>query len=203
METALAAYKLVGGWKGCLGLVVILTLSVMLAISKGETRHWKKQSGRFEQLYAGEKAAFAGTVANYRLAAAQARASDAANAARVVTQQASINKERTNALTDRLADADARYRKLLVHPQGPAHPGSGGATDLSAAHGAGSAVAAAPGQDRLPDADALIATRQAIQLDELVKWVRQTLGIDRQGLNAPIAAPAAASAAKEPVDRRE
>jgi hypothetical protein len=40
---------------------------------------------------------------------------------------------------------------------------------LSAAPGA---AAQAAGEDRLPPADALTATEQAIQLDELIKWVR-------------------------------
>ena len=33
-------------------------------------------------------------------------------------------------------------------------------------------------QGRLSDADALIATEQAIQLDELIKWVRQQAEVD-------------------------
>ena len=40
----------------------------------------------------------------------------------------------------------------------------------------------AAGQDRLPEPDALIATEQAIQLDELVKWVKAQAAIDP---NAP------------------
>ena len=48
---------------------------------------------------------------------------------------------------------------------------------LSAA--AGSAAQAA-GQDRLPPADALTATEQAIQLDELIKWVRAQAEVDQR-----------------------
>ena len=59
----------------------VARLAVLLVIQKGETRHWKKQSAQFEQLYRGEQAAFAGTVANYRAAAETARAADSANAA--------------------------------------------------------------------------------------------------------------------------
>ena len=33
-------------------------------------------------------------------------------------------------------------------------------------------------QDRLPDADALTATEQAIQLDELIKWVEAQAAVD-------------------------
>ena len=46
---------------------------------------------------------------------------------------------------------------------------------LSAA--AGSAAQAA-GEDGLPASDALTATEQAIQLDELIKWVRHQHGVD-------------------------
>ena len=34
------------------------------------------------------------------------------------------------------------------------------------------AVAEGTGKDRLPQSDALTATEQAIQLDELIKWVK-------------------------------
>jgi hypothetical protein len=36
----------------------------------------------------------------------------------------------------------------------------------------------AAGQDRLPRSDELTATEQAIQLDELIKWVRSQAAID-------------------------
>jgi hypothetical protein len=39
-----------------------------------------------------------------------------------------------------------------------------------------------PGQDRLPSQDALTATEQAIQLDELIKWVRKQAAVDNNGL---------------------
>lgn len=47
--------------------------------------------------------------------------------------------------------------------------------ELSAA-AAGPAQAA--GQDRLPPSDALTATEQAIQLDELIKWVGAQAAVD-------------------------
>jgi len=39
-------------------------------------------------------------------------------------------------------------------------------------------AAQSSGEDRLSDADALTATEQAIQLDELIKWVRQQAEVD-------------------------
>jgi hypothetical protein len=46
---------------------------------------------------------------------------------------------------------------------------------LSAAAGG---AAQAAGQDRLPAPDALTATEQAIQLDELIKWVKAQAEVD-------------------------
>jgi hypothetical protein len=43
---------------------------------------------------------------------------------------------------------------------------------------ASSSAAEAPVQNRLPQNDALTATEQAIQLDELIKWVRAQAKID-------------------------
>ena len=45
--------------QGVAGLAVVLCLAILLLVEKGETRHWKKQSSQFEQLYRGEQSAFA------------------------------------------------------------------------------------------------------------------------------------------------
>ena len=39
-------------------------------------------------------------------------------------------------------------------------------------------LAESPEETRLPAADALTATEQAIQLDELIKWVRAQAAVD-------------------------
>ncbi|HWI75869.1 MAG TPA: hypothetical protein VNS53_02150 [Sphingomicrobium sp.] len=46
----------------------------------------------------------------------------------------------------------------------------------ASAFAAGGASEAA-GQDQLPDFDALIAAEQAIQLDELIKWIRSRVEV--------------------------
>ena len=63
-------------------------------------------------------------------------------------------------------------------PSAAADPGAGRARlpGLSAAAGG---AAEAAGQDRLPQTDALMATEQAIQLDELIKWVRMQAAVDK------------------------
>ena len=149
----------------------------------------KAEFATAKQQLADEKKAFDETVANYRAAADQARAADKANADRVALEQSKVNQERTET---RLADADAHYQRLRAQSAAAAHSGSGGAAPVSGARPDRSAAAGASGQDGLPQpasatgadsdpfslSDRLIATRQAIQLDELVKAVSQLQGID-------------------------
>ena len=160
--------------QGIAGLAVSLALGFLLLIQKGETRHWKKQSGEFEQLYAKEQAALAGTVANYRAAADAARSADRANAVRVAAEQRDINERISNDYEARLAAARSVARRLRVQTaSAAADPSPGGAAPMPGLSAAAGEPAEAAGEDRLPDADALVATEQAIQLDELIKWVRR------------------------------
>jgi hypothetical protein len=165
--------------QGIAGLAAAVCLGLLLLIQKGETRHWKKQSGQYEQLYRGEQAAFAGTVANYRAAADAARAADRAVAARVAAEQHSINERSQNALESRLADARLSAQRLRVQAAAAAtDPGARGAAPVPGLSAAPGRADQAAGQDRLPYADALIATEQSIQLDELIKWVRKQAAVN-------------------------
>src|SRR5690348_2113674 len=98
--------------QGAAGLAVGVALAMLLLLQKGETRHWKKQSAQFEQLYTQEQAVFAGTVANYRAAADAARAADQANLARVATEQRTINERTSNEFEARLAAARLTAQRL-------------------------------------------------------------------------------------------
>jgi hypothetical protein len=159
--------------QGIAGLAASLCLAILLVLQKGETRHWKKSSASFEQLYRGEQAASAATVANYRAAAEQARAADRANAKRVRAEQSTISERTNHAFEARLADARARARRLRGEIAGPAtDPGARRGASVPGLPAAAGRAAEAAGQDRLPETDALIATEQAIQLDELIKWVK-------------------------------
>ena len=167
--------------QGIAGITISIGLAVLLVIQKGETRHWKKQGARFEQLYRGEQSAFAATVANYRAAAEAARTADKANAARVASEQRAINERTLNDYQGRLADARARARAEQLRRQAhanAAHRGSGGAASVSGVPVGAAEPAEAAGEARLPAADALTATEQAIQLDELIKWVRAQGALD-------------------------
>ena len=169
--------------QGIAGLAVSLALGVLLIIQKGETRHWKKQSAHLEQLYSQEQAALAGTIANYRAAAEQAHASDKANAARVAAEQRAINERTSNDFEARLAAARSLAQRLRGQTaSAAADPGDGATAPVSRLSAAPGGPSRAAGEDGLSGDDALTATEQAIQLDELIKWVKAQAAIDP---NAP------------------
>jgi hypothetical protein len=165
--------------QGIAGLAAALCLGLLLLLQKSETRHWKKQSAGFEQLYRGEQAAFAGTVANYRAAADQARAANQANLARVSAQQRAINERTSNDFESRLAAARSLAQRLRGEAAGAStHSGGGRAAPLPGLSAAPGSAAESAGQDGLSAQDALTATEQAIQLDELIKWIRAQSRVD-------------------------
>jgi signal transduction histidine kinase len=159
-------------WQGIAGIAASLALVVLLLVQKGETHHWKRQSGAFEQLYRAEQAALAATVANTRAAAEAAHAADQANVARVAAGQRAITERTAHDYETRLAAARTAAERLRRAALAPADPRPRGSASMPAVSLAGRGAAQAAGEDRLPQSDALIATEQAIQLDELIKWVR-------------------------------
>ena len=166
-------------WQGIAGIAVAFTLMVMLTVQKLEAVHWKKQSEKFEQLYQQEQAAFALTTANYRTAAAQAQLADKANAERVAADQRSINERTQNEYEARLAAARSLAQRLRGKAAADAaDPRPGGSSPVPGLSAAASGPAQATDEDGLPQSDALTATEQAIQLDELIKWVKQQAAID-------------------------
>jgi hypothetical protein len=176
--------------QGIAGLAVSLALGMLLAIQKGETRHWRKESGRFEQLYVQEQAALAGTIANYRAAAEQARQSDAANVERVAAEQRQINERTTDDLQARLAAARSLAQRLRGEgAAAAADPGPGRAAAVPGLSAPAGGAHQAAGEDRLPQPDALTATEQAIQLDELIKWVLAQAAVDMNGAAASSSHP--------------
>jgi hypothetical protein len=175
--------------QGIAGLAVAVALGLLLLIQKAETSHWKKESGRFEQLYLGEQSALAGTIANYRAAAAQARAADQAAAQRVEAEQRAINERTSNEYEARLAAARLSAQRLRGQAAtAAADPGRRGAAPVPGLSTAAGGAAQATGEDGLPQSDALTATEQAIQLDELIKWVKAQARVN------PNVAPAKAGA---------
>ena len=166
-------------WQGIAGIGVAIALTVMLTVQKLEAVHWKKQSEKFELLYQQQQAAFALTTANYRAAAAQAELADKANAKRVAGEQRSINERTQNDYEARLAAARSLAQRLREQAaSSAADPGARRAAPVPGLSAPPGGPAQTAGQDRLPQSDALVATEQAIQLDELIKWVRKQAAVD-------------------------
>ena len=167
--------------QGIAGIAASLCLAVLLVIQKAETHYWKRHGARFEQLYRDEQSAFAATVANYRAAADAARTADKANAERVASAQRAINERTSNDYEARLADARARARAEQLRV-GTAHaatdPGRRANSPMPGLPAPAVRSAQGPGENRLPPADALTATEQAIQLDELIRWIGEQAKVD-------------------------
>ena len=173
--------------QGLAGLAASLCLALLLVVQKGETRHWHKQSDRFEQLHADEASAHAQTVANYRAAAADAEAADRANANRIAAKQSAINERSSHDFEARLAIARVRYDRLQHPADNAADAGTRATSPMSRLSAAAGRAAESAGENRLPASDALLATEQAIQLDELISWIKGQSAIDPNG--SPPATP--------------
>ena len=105
--------------QGIAGIAAAACLAVLLPLQKAETRHWKKQSAGFEQLYRGEQATLAGTVANYRAAADRPAPPTRPTLARVAAQQRAISERTSDDFETRLAAARARC-SAPARPRTPA-----------------------------------------------------------------------------------
>lgn len=111
-------------------------------------------------------------VATYRMAAEQAKAEQTA-AARSIEQKQ--NEVTHNASTD----YQQRIVAVRLRAQAAADSRPASSGDLSGVPDSACGLDAAAPQAGLPS-DALIATEQAIQLDELQAWVRAQAAIDRE-----------------------
>jgi len=164
--------------QGLAGLAASVLLAILLIVAKIDVRHWRKQSSQFEQLYHAEQAAFATTVAHYRAAADSARAADRAAADRVAAEQARINERIVDDYQGRLAAIRDRARQLQQHADATTDSCLGRSASVSGVAAASCRPAEAAGKNRLSPADALLATEQAIQLDELINWVMAQGSVD-------------------------
>ena len=158
-------------------LAVAIGCALLLALLIHDRNRWKAAATLRQQQVVAEKAAHLATVANYRAAAEQARAADLANVARAKADQAAINERTADEFESRIAAARARAAsiasgRLRLDSGAEADPGGRGAAPVPALSASAEGAAEAAGEDRLPQSDRLLATEQAIQLDELIKWVR-------------------------------
>lgn len=172
-------------WQGIAGIGAALALAVMLALQARETGRWKRESAAFEQRYRDEQTALGNAIAHVRAAADAARAADEANSARVLAEQRAITERTVNDFEERLAAARARAERLRIDAAATSHQSPGRDASVPAVPKSAPSAAEAAGQDGFPGADRLIATEQAIQLDELIKWVRAQAEVDNDA--APVA----------------
>jgi hypothetical protein len=171
--------------QGIAGIAVSAVLAMLFAIQKVETSHWRKQSDQFEQLYRDGQAALSATVSNYRTAAAAARAADRAAAQRAAVEQRALNERTEHDFEARLADARTRAERLRVSDAPGSDRRSGGTASLSSLSSAAQGADGAASEDRLSRSDALTATEQAIQLDELIGWVKAQAALDPDAQKEP------------------
>jgi len=129
---------------------------------------WRANNG-LEDAVKAERNAHEETVANFRDAQAKAELAQKANLARVSIQQRTITDETLDDYNRRVADLRERYKRLLA--QG--NRSTSGSSDLPAVPGRPAAVDAKARENGLSPQDALIASEQALQLDELITWVER------------------------------
>lgn len=180
-----------GGWLSRQKPVTLLCMVLgvaLLAQHVIEHRHAAKlnsQLTKSAKALTDTRAAFAQTVANYRAAAAKAEADDKANADRVRAEQSKINQETSDAFEARLAAARATAERMRHAAQAAAYLGGSGTAPVSGLRSPAGGAAQAAGENGFSLDDRLIATEQAIQLDELVKWVRRQARIEVNGKAPP------------------
>jgi len=167
-------------WQGAFGIAASLALLALLLIQKGDTRHWRKQSQGFEANYRAEQQAHAQTVANYRAAAETARHADAANRDRVAAAQQDINERTIHDYEARLGDARTIADRMRSGTSAADRRG-GRAAAVPAPGAAAREAGGSAAQGELSISERLIATEQAIQLDELIKWVEAQGAVDIDG----------------------
>ena len=169
------------GPQGIAGIAVAACLALLLMVQKVETRHWRKQSIRFEELARKSDAERARLVADFAAAAEAARAADRANAARVSAEQSAITRSSRHDFEARIDRARADALSLRQNTAAATDRGSSGRPPVPGLPASARGSDEAARQDRLSDPDRLTATEQAIQLDELIKWVRAQAAVEPSG----------------------
>ncbi len=167
-----------------LKLAIGISCVLLLVLLVHDRNHWKSKTAHYAEQLSAERSAHAATVANYRAAAERARREDATNVARVTAAQAGINERIVHDLESRIAAARAVAGRLRGNTQISTGAGGGGGAPVPVVSASAPRVAEATGEDRLSQSERLTATEQAIQLDELIKWVRQQMGVDINGTSA-------------------
>jgi hypothetical protein len=134
-----------------------------------------------------ERTAHAETILSFRRAAHEAEREQQANLARVEAQQEAINDGIKRSYEARLGDLRARAANLSERLRGELaaaeHSGASRAVGLPGLPAAAGRAAGAAGAAGLPVAaplnleERLLASEQALRLDELISWVEAQAGV--------------------------
>jgi hypothetical protein len=167
-------------WREILVAIGFAGLGLLYLGAEADSRHWEKQSDRFEGLYHAEVQAHAVTILEVRRRTAEAKAADEAHARAVERAQANISSEVSHDYQAKLGALRARYDALRLRAPGAggaaANPGGGGGTGLPApADPAGRADDPA-GEEGFSLDDRFTCSAQAEQLDALITWVGRETG---------------------------
>jgi len=156
--------------------ILLLTAALLLTRARLDDVKQNLALSRQQTLTAVERhRAFAHQVA---ATSQRIRADMLANARRVETAQNAITEEVTRDYEARIADLRRRAERLRQARAPAAGPGGGGAS----LPGAGSAAGGPDGgaaDNGLSLEQRIVATEQAIQLDELQRWIRRQLAVPR------------------------
>lgn len=174
-------------WKLILVGAGVALLAIMLLIrthQRDDARHQRDTARAETRAAIAEMHAFADRV---RAATAQVQRTYAANALRVEREQNQISQEVSDAYQTRIADLNGRAAALRLRAGGAAtaDPGGAGAGRNAGLPDAAGGAHATAAQNGLPAGgglaleDAIVATEQAIQLDELQGWLRRQQAIVR------------------------
>jgi hypothetical protein len=158
-----------------LTLLVAALLGGQLVMAKMDLAEVRKDLGAVTVQLKDERLAHQATQLNYRNAAEQARQADLANKARVEAEQKAITERTSREYEARIADARATAQRLRDNLKAAGNPSGPRAAPLPGTGSPASGADEAPAHPGLSLDERLVATEQAIQLDELISWVeRQT-----------------------------
>lgn len=179
LATAVLAF-IRANWKLCALAAAVLVAFLYVRHLRHEVADARADAARGWSLFHQEQTAFRQTVANVRSAVAAAKKANEDNVTRIETEQDTKTQEVSREYQARLADLRRRYdagrlRSDTAAQGGRAPDGAAGTVQGSrVSHPSGGPDASASARDLQFNAEA-----NAIQLEELQKWIRDQQAIKR------------------------
>jgi hypothetical protein len=163
-------------WREALIAGLILAMGLLWlgkATAERRSHRLEERLGEATQLIERERAAV-------RAATALARARDDARVARTERDQAKVSQEVKDDYQTKLGDLRRRHDAWRLHERTAAAAAGGGrGASVPGLPDAARGADGAADKDRLPAADALIASEQALRLKALQSWVAAQAEIER------------------------